>query len=124
MQKQSLGLETMTGEQGVRLSGEERQRVGIARAALKQPGIMLLDESTSPLSTIDEIEIQRNPKTVSKRRSTIAIAHRLSTVMMTGEILLFEKCEIVEREKHKDLVAKNGFYPKICMLQAGGEQAM
>lgn len=114
-------LDTVVGEQGTRLSGGERQRVGIARAVLKDPAIMVLDESTSALSTIDERKIQRNLRMVCDNRTTVAVAHRLSTVMMADEILVFDKGQIRERGKHADLVAINGMYARMWKVQSGEE---
>lgn len=116
---QSLGLDTVVGERGVRLSGGERQRVGIARAILKQPGIMMLDESTSALSTIDEREIQKNLKTVCTGRTTLAIAHRLSTVMMADEILVIKDGVVAERGNHVELVKLGGIYGEMWRIQSG-----
>lgn len=118
---QPFGLETVVGESGIRLSGGERQRVGIARAVIKQPAIMVLDESTSALSTIDERKIQRNLAAVCQKRTTIAVAHRLSTIMMADEILVFSNGCIVERGCHDDLVAKEGMYATMWKAQVGQE---
>lgn len=117
--EQSLGLDTVVGERGVRLSGGERQRVGIARAILKQPGIMMLDESTSALSTIDERQIQENLRTVCTGRTTVAIAHRLSTVMMAEEILVIKDGAVVERGNHDELVQLRGIYGDMWRIQSG-----
>lgn len=118
---QSDQLDTMVGEQGTRLSGGERQRVGIARAILKRPDIIVLDESTSALSTIDERKIQKNLRVVCNNRTTIAVAHRLSTVMMADEILVFNKGCVAERGTHTELVALNGMYARMWKAQAGEE---
>lgn len=118
---QSEFLDTVVGEQGARLSGGERQRVGIARAVLKDPAIMVLDESTSALSTIDERKIQNNLRNVCDNRTTVAVAHRLSTVMMADEILVFEQGRISERGKHADLIARNGMYTRMWKAQSGEE---
>lgn len=117
--EQQDGLEITVGEQGLRLSGGERQRVGIARALIKRPGIMMLDESTSALSTIDEQKIQKNLERVCKGRTTVAIAHRLSTIMMADEILVLKDGEIVERGTHKHLIATNGLYAEMWRAQTG-----
>lgn len=120
--EQQDGLEIIVGEQGVRLSGGERQRVGIARALIKRPGIMMLDESTSALSTIDEKKIQKNLRNVCRGRTTVAIAHRLSTIMMADEILVVKDGEIVEQGTHKQLTDCNGLYAKMWRAQTGGIQ--
>lgn len=117
--EQQDGLDIVVGEQGLRLSGGERQRVGIARALIKRPGIMMLDESTSALSTIDEQKIQKNLEQVCKGRTTVAIAHRLSTIMMADEILVLKEGEVVERGTHEHLIAANGFYAKMWRAQTG-----
>lgn len=115
------GLDTITGERGVRLSGGERQRVGIARAVLKRPAIIMLDEATSALSSIDEKHILENLKHVCKGRTTLAIAHRLSTVMRADEILVVSSGKIVERGPHQHLVSLGGVYARMWCLQAGEE---
>lgn len=115
------GLETVTGERGVRLSGGERQRVGIARAVLKQPGIMVLDEATSALSSVDERKIMENLATACRGRTTVAIAHRLSTIMMADEILVVVEGKVVERGRHSELVDVGGFYTNMWRLQTGGQ---
>ncbi|CAN8070645.1 unnamed protein product [Agarophyton chilense] len=117
--KQPLGLKTGVGDQGLRLSGGERQRVGIARAVLKDPAIMLLDEATSALSTIDERRIQKNLQQLCQDRTTVAVAHRLSTVMMADEILVVNNGRIVERGSHDELVQKKGLYGHMWAIQAG-----
>src|SRR5262249_1606020 len=104
------GYDSMVGERGLKLSGGEKQRVAIARTLLKNPPILLLDEATSALDTHTEREIQSALKTVSKNRTTLVIAHRLSTVIDADEILVLVKGEIVERGRHADLVAKGGVY--------------
>lgn len=116
---QPLGLDTIVGEQGIRLSGGERQRVGIARAVIKEPAIMVLDESTSALSTIDERKIQDNLAAVCRKRTTVAVAHRLSTILMADEILVFSRGRIVERGRHEDLVMMDGMYATMWKAQAG-----
>ncbi|KAI0565977.1 lipid A export ATP-binding/permease protein MsbA [Gracilaria domingensis] len=117
--RQPRGLQTSVGDQGLRLSGGERQRVGIARAVLKDPAIMLLDEATSALSTIDERKIQKNLQQLCKGRTTVAVAHRLSTIMMADEILVINNGRIVERGSHDDLVMRKGLYAHMWSIQAG-----
>jgi ATP-binding cassette subfamily B protein len=100
----------MVGERGLKLSGGEKQRVAIARTILKNPPILLLDEATSALDTHTEREIQSALKEVSRNRTTLVIAHRLSTVVDADEILVLDQGRIVERGRHGELLAKNGAY--------------
>jgi len=105
-----LGYKSMVGERGLKLSGGEKQRVAIARTILKNPPILLLDEATSALDTHTEREIQGALKEVSKDRTTLVIAHRLSTVVDADEILVLDHGQIVERGRHAELVARGGHY--------------
>jgi ATP-binding cassette subfamily B protein len=100
----------MVGERGLKLSGGEKQRVAIARTILKNPPILMLDEATSALDTHTEREIQSALKEVSRNRTTLVIAHRLSTVVDADEILVLDQGRIVERGRHSELLAKNGAY--------------
>ena len=100
-----LGYEAMVGERGLKLSGGEKQRVAIARTILKNPPILLLDEATSALDTDTEREIQSALNEVSRNRTTLVIAHRLSTVVDADEILVLDHGEIIERGRHGELVA-------------------
>ncbi|MGQ0742198.1 MAG: ABCB family ABC transporter ATP-binding protein/permease [Alphaproteobacteria bacterium] len=104
------GYETMVGERGLKLSGGEKQRVAIARTLLKDPPILLLDEATSALDTHTEREIQSALKAVARNRTTLVIAHRLSTVVDADEILVLDHGEIIERGRHAELVARGGAY--------------
>jgi len=111
------GYESMVGERGLKLSGGEKQRVAIARTILKNPPILLLDEATSALDTHTEREIQGALKEVSKNRTTLVIAHRLSTVVDADEILVLDHGEIVERGRHSELVARSGPYASMWNKQ-------
>ena len=117
------GYETMVGERGLKLSGGEKQRVSIARTILKGPPILMLDEATSALDTMTEKEIQTALRTVSQDRTTLVIAHRLSTVIDADEIIVLEKGRIVERGRHKQLLAKKGVYATMWNRQREAEQA-
>jgi ATP-binding cassette subfamily B protein len=105
-----LGYESMVGERGLKLSGGEKQRVAIARTILKNPPILLLDEATSALDTGTEREIQGALQEVSKNRTSLVIAHRLSTVIDADEILVLDHGQIIERGRHSQLLALNGHY--------------
>lgn len=111
------GLKTMVGERGLKLSGGEKQRVAIARMMLKDPGIMIFDEATSALDTATEREIQRALKTVSQGRTTLIIAHRLSTVVEADEIIVLDGGRIAERGNHPTLLARQGLYAAMWQRQ-------
>jgi ATP-binding cassette subfamily B protein len=110
IQELPLGYESMVGERGLKLSGGEKQRVAIARTILKNPPILLLDEATSALDTGTEREIQGALQEVSRNRTSLVIAHRLSTVVDADEILVLDHGEIIERGRHNELIAHNGHY--------------
>jgi len=118
-----LGFDSMVGERGLKLSGGEKQRVAIARTILKNPPILLLDEATSALDTHTEREIQSALSEISKDRTTLVIAHRLSTVVDADEILVLDHGEIVERGRHDDLVARKGAYAAMWNKQKRAEVA-
>ena len=111
------GYETLVGERGLKLSGGEKQRVAIARTVIKDPAILLLDEATSALDTHTEQEIQKNLREISQGRTTLCIAHRLSTVVDADEILVLDAGHIVERGRHGDLLALNDHYAKMWRRQ-------
>jgi ATP-binding cassette, subfamily B, heavy metal transporter len=111
------GYKTTVGERGLKLSGGEKQRVAIARTILKHPAILLFDEATSALDTHTEKEIQKSLREVSADRTTLIIAHRLSTVIHADEIIVLENGRIVERGRHSDLLARAGKYAAMWVKQ-------
>ncbi len=112
------GYQTYIGDRGGKLSGGQRQRISIARAILKNPPILILDEATSALDTESERMVQDALEKLMKNRTTIAIAHRLSTIRNADEICVMNEGKIVERGKHDELVALNGYYKKLCDMQS------
>jgi len=113
------GYETMVGERGVKLSGGQRQRVALARTFLKEPEILVLDEATSHVDTETEAIIQRSLRDLATDRTTIAIAHRLSTVKDADTILVLEGGQVVEQGTHRELLAADGLYANLWRVQAG-----
>jgi ATP-binding cassette subfamily B protein len=111
------GYDTVVGERGLKLSGGEKQRIAIARAVLKNPPIMIFDEATSALDTRSERAIQNELDRLSASRTTLVIAHRLSTVVNAHEILVLEHGRIVERGRHGDLLDRRGLYAQMWSLQ-------
>ncbi|MEX2228754.1 MAG: ABC transporter ATP-binding protein [Dehalococcoidia bacterium] len=111
------GLDTVVGERGYRLSGGEKQRVAIARAILKDPPILILDEATSSLDSRLEREIREATATLAAGRTTVVIAHRLSTVVAADVILVFDRGRIVERGTHAELLAREGLYASLYREQ-------
>ena len=111
------GLDTMVGERGHRLSGGEKQRLAIARLLLKSPSVVILDEATAHLDSENEALVQAALQSALKGRSSIVIAHRLSTVRDADQILVLEKGQIVERGKHDELVARGGLYADLYNRQ-------
>jgi ATP-binding cassette subfamily B protein len=107
------GLETMVGERGHRLSGGEKQRLAIARLLLKAPAIVILDEATAHLDSENEALVQQALKAALQGRTSIVIAHRLSTVMEADQILVLEKGRVVERGRHDELIAAGGLYSEL-----------
>ena len=111
------GYDTMVGERGLKLSGGEKQRVAIARTLLKHPSIFLFDEATSALDTHTEKEIQTSLREVSRSRTTLIIAHRLSTVIDADQILVLDHGQVVERGRHADLLTQEGLYASMWRRQ-------
>ena len=115
------GYDTMVGERGLKLSGGEKQRVAIARTLLKNPPILIFDEATSALDSANERAIQAELQSVAQNKTTLVIAHRLSTVVDAHEILVMDAGSIIERGAHADLLAANGRYAQMWALQQSSE---
>jgi ABC-type transport system involved in Fe-S cluster assembly fused permease/ATPase subunit len=117
------GYDTQVGERGLKLSGGEKQRVAIARTILKGPPILILDEATSALDTKTERDIQSALDAVSANRTTLVIAHRLSTVVNADEIIVLRDGRIAERGRHQALLAYDGLYAQMWSRQREATEA-
>jgi subfamily B ATP-binding cassette protein MsbA len=115
--QKEIGYKTNIGDRGSKLSGGERQRLTIARAVIKNPPILILDEATSSLDTESERLVQDAINNMMQNRTSIVIAHRLSTIRHADEIIVLQKGKIVERGTHDQLLSKNGFYKKLVEMQ-------
>jgi len=113
-----LGYETTIGDRGCKLSGGQRQRISIARAILKNPPILILDEATSALDTASEKMVQKALENLMMNRTTLVVAHRLSTIKKADEICVLHEGRIVERGKYDELISLNGYYKKLVDMQS------
>jgi ATP-binding cassette, subfamily B, heavy metal transporter len=118
IEKLPQGWETRVGERGLKLSGGEKQRVGIARVVLKDPRILILDEATSSLDSGTEAEVQEALEAAARGRTTLVVAHRLSTIANADQILVLDQGQIAERGTHAALIAKDGLYASLWKRQA------
>jgi ATP-binding cassette subfamily B protein len=116
------GYDTVVGEKGYRLSGGEKQRIAIARALLKDPAVLILDEATSNIDAMTESSIQQAIETVSHGRTVVAIAHRLSTILAADMILVVEGGHVVESGRHEELVQLGGYYSRLYERQFRGKR--
>jgi subfamily B ATP-binding cassette protein MsbA len=117
IREQAQGYDTLIGERGVRLSGGQRQRLAIARALLKDPPLLILDEATSSLDTESERLVQQALEKLMQGRASLVIAHRLSTVQSADKIVVLEQGRVVQQGKHDELLAQGGLYKRLYEMQ-------
>jgi ATP-binding cassette subfamily C protein CydCD len=114
------GLDTRVGERGLQLSGGQRQRVAIARAFLRDAPVLILDEATSHLDAVNEQVVQEALAGLARARTTIVIAHRLSTVRAADQIVVLDEGRVVEQGRHDDLLRHRGLYARLVSRQVAG----
>lgn len=115
-------FKTILGERGVNISGGQKQRISIARALIKNPEILILDDSLSAVDTITEAQILKNIKRARKDKTSIIVAHRISQVLDSDEIIVMDNGKIAERGTHLELIEKGGLYYDIYKSQFNGEE--
>ena len=113
------GYNTVVGERGIRLSGGQRQRIALARAILKDPPVLILDEATASVDNETEAAIQRSLERITRHRTTIVVAHRLSTVRHADRIVVLEQGQLVEQGDHQGLLQQDGIYARLWKVQSG-----
>ena len=113
------GYDTIIGERGVGLSGGQKQRIALARTLLKDPDILILDDTTSSLDIETEFKIQQALEKLNRKRTTLMITHRISSIMHADQIFVMDKGRIVERGTHSELLSKKGLYYDVYMNQMG-----